>query len=93
MRELVIAGTGIATLPEVTVRSEVTRGRRVQVLPQWQTELLGVQAVWLTPVRVPGSHDGSSTSWAAEWPRSSRRRAQQKDTNDPERAHRRQIPT
>lgn len=46
MRELVIAGAGIATLPEVTVRSDVERGRLVEVLPHWHTELLGVHAVW-----------------------------------------------
>jgi DNA-binding transcriptional LysR family regulator len=46
MRELVIAGAGIATLPDVTARSDIERGRLVEVLPGWRTELLGVHAVW-----------------------------------------------
>jgi DNA-binding transcriptional LysR family regulator len=46
MRELVMAGAGIATLPEVTVRSEIARGRLVEVLPDWHTDLLGVYVIW-----------------------------------------------
>jgi DNA-binding transcriptional LysR family regulator len=46
MRELVLAGAGLATLPEVTVRSELARGRLVEVLPRWRVATLGVHAVW-----------------------------------------------
>lgn len=46
LRELVIAGAGIATLPEVTVRSDVAVGRLVELLAGWRTARLGVYAVW-----------------------------------------------
>lgn len=46
MRELVLAGAGFATLPEVTIRSDLARGRLVELLPDWQVALLGVHAVW-----------------------------------------------
>lgn len=46
LRELAIAGVGLVTLPEVTVRADVARGRLVEVLPTWQAALLGVYAVW-----------------------------------------------
>lgn len=46
MREFVLAGAGIATLPEVMVRSDIACGRLVELLADWQTPLLGVYAVW-----------------------------------------------
>jgi DNA-binding transcriptional LysR family regulator len=46
MRELALAGAGLATLPEITVREEVARGRLVEVLPRWRAAVLGVYAVW-----------------------------------------------
>lgn len=46
LRELAIAGVGLVTLPEVTVRADVASGRLVEVLPTWQAALLGVHAVW-----------------------------------------------
>lgn len=46
MRELVVVGAGIATLPEVVVRADLARGRLVTVLPEWSAALLGVYAVW-----------------------------------------------
>lgn len=46
LRELAIAGVGLVTLPEVTVRADVASGRLVEVLPTWQAALLGVYAVW-----------------------------------------------
>jgi DNA-binding transcriptional LysR family regulator len=46
MRELALAGAGLAALPEVTVQEEVARGRLVEVLPRWRAALLGVYAVW-----------------------------------------------
>ncbi len=47
MRELVLAGAGIAPLPEVLVRADIDGGRLVEVLgSRWQAMLLGVYAVW-----------------------------------------------
>lgn len=46
MRELALAGVGIATLPEVLVRADVLRGRLIELLPRWPAALLGVYAVW-----------------------------------------------
>lgn len=46
LRELAIAGAGLVTLPEVTVRADVASGRLVEVLPTWQAAVLGVYAVW-----------------------------------------------
>lgn len=46
MRELVIAGSGIATLPAALVASDVRRGRLVEVLDTWRAPQLGVYAVW-----------------------------------------------
>jgi DNA-binding transcriptional LysR family regulator len=46
IRELAIAGAGLASLPEVTVRADVQRGRLVEVLPNWDLSALGVYAVW-----------------------------------------------
>ncbi len=46
IREIVVAGAGIATLPEVTVRSELARGRLVEILPGWEAPTVGVFAVW-----------------------------------------------
>lgn len=46
IRELVIAGAGIAMLPEVTVRPELARGRLVELLPGWRLATMGVFAIW-----------------------------------------------
>ncbi|MBL8720642.1 MAG: LysR family transcriptional regulator [Myxococcales bacterium] len=46
MRALVLEGVGIATLPEVTVRADLARGRLVEPLPGWKPRTLGVHAVW-----------------------------------------------
>ncbi len=46
IRALVIAGAGIATIPEVMARHELARGRLAEVLPGWQPATLGVFAVW-----------------------------------------------
>jgi DNA-binding transcriptional LysR family regulator len=46
LRELAIAGAGATSLPEVTVRAEVARGRLVELLPEWRIALVGVYAVW-----------------------------------------------
>jgi DNA-binding transcriptional LysR family regulator len=46
MRELAIAGVGLATVPEVLVRAELARGRLVEVLPAWQPAALPVYAIW-----------------------------------------------
>ena len=46
MRELVLAGAGLAMLPEVLVRSDLARRRLVEVLSDWKAVPLGVYAVW-----------------------------------------------
>jgi DNA-binding transcriptional LysR family regulator len=43
---LVRAGSGVATLPEVLVRSDLASGALVRVLPGWALEELGVYLVW-----------------------------------------------
>jgi DNA-binding transcriptional LysR family regulator len=54
MREMVIAGAGIAGLPEVTVRGDVARGRLIEVLPTWRMSSIGVHAVWPDNAQRPG---------------------------------------
>lgn len=46
IRRLVLAGLGIATLPDVLIAADVARGQLVEVLPGWQPPILGVYAVW-----------------------------------------------
>jgi DNA-binding transcriptional LysR family regulator len=46
MRELALAGAGIASLPDLLVREELARGHLVEVLPAWRPVALGVYAVW-----------------------------------------------
>ncbi len=46
MRNLVIAGAGLATLPELMVRDALASGRLVEVLPGWHPPTLGVHALW-----------------------------------------------
>ncbi|HEX2689801.1 MAG TPA: substrate binding domain-containing protein [Kofleriaceae bacterium] len=46
VRELALAGAGIATLPELLVRDDLSRGRLVAVLPEWTVASVGVYAVW-----------------------------------------------
>lgn len=46
VRELALAGAGIATLPELLVRDDLARGRLVPVLPGWTVASVGVYAVW-----------------------------------------------
>jgi DNA-binding transcriptional LysR family regulator len=46
MRELVLGGAGIATLPEVIVRKELARGRLVEVLPRLRPAAMPVYAMW-----------------------------------------------
>lgn len=53
IRELVIAGAGIATLPELIVRSDLARGSLVEVLPGWRTAILGVHAIWPSNAQRP----------------------------------------
>ena len=54
IRELVLAGIGLAALPEVLVQRELERGRLVEVLPSWRLPLLGVYAVWPDNTQRPG---------------------------------------
>jgi len=54
VRELVIAGAGVATLPEVTVRDDLVAGRLVGVLAGWQPASVGVYAVWPGNAQRPG---------------------------------------
>ena len=46
LREMSIAGLGVAAIPEVLARDALRRGRLVEVLPDWQLPALGVYAVW-----------------------------------------------
>lgn len=46
MRSLVLEGIGVAILPEVTVRSDLARGRLIEPLLAWTPASLGVHAVW-----------------------------------------------
>jgi DNA-binding transcriptional LysR family regulator len=46
IRELVMAGAGLSTLPEVLARSDLAAGRLVEVLPGWRAAAVGVHAVW-----------------------------------------------
>jgi DNA-binding transcriptional LysR family regulator len=46
IRELALAGAGIAGLPEVMVRADLARGHLVEVLPDWRMVQVGVYAVW-----------------------------------------------
>jgi DNA-binding transcriptional LysR family regulator len=46
IRELVLAGVGVATLPEVTVRADLARGRLVELLPGWKAASIPAYAMW-----------------------------------------------
>lgn len=46
IRQLVLAGAAIATLPELLVRADLARGRLVPLLPAFRSPVLGVHAVW-----------------------------------------------
>jgi DNA-binding transcriptional LysR family regulator len=46
MREMVLAGVGLATLPEVIVREDLHRQRLLEVLPGFRVASVGVFAVW-----------------------------------------------
>lgn len=46
LRSLVLAGGGVATLPEVLVRDDLARGRAVELLPSWRAAAVAVYAVW-----------------------------------------------
>jgi DNA-binding transcriptional LysR family regulator len=54
MREMVLAGAGLAGLPEVTVRGDVARGSLIEVLPTWRMSSIGVHAVWPDNAQRPG---------------------------------------
>jgi DNA-binding transcriptional LysR family regulator len=42
----VLAGLGIWHLPQSVIEQEVSQGRLVRVLPDWNLPTLGVYAVW-----------------------------------------------
>src|SRR5262249_26994883 len=46
LREMAVAGLGVAALPELLARDALRRGRLVEVLPVWRMPALGVYAVW-----------------------------------------------
>lgn len=46
IRELVLAGAGVAALPEVLVRADLSRGRLVELLPRHRLASMAVHAVW-----------------------------------------------
>lgn len=46
MRSLVVAGAGVATLPEVLVRHDLSEKRLVEVLPSWVVASVPVHSLW-----------------------------------------------
>jgi DNA-binding transcriptional LysR family regulator len=46
MRELAVAGLGVARLPELMARAELARGRLIALLPAWRVPSMAVHAVW-----------------------------------------------
>lgn len=54
LRQLAVAGGGLAALPEVTLRSDIAGGRLVEVLPGWRMASFGVYAVWPGNPQRPG---------------------------------------
>jgi DNA-binding transcriptional LysR family regulator len=46
MRELALAGVGVATLPEVLVRRDLLQGRLLELLPDHRLPELPVYALW-----------------------------------------------
>jgi DNA-binding transcriptional LysR family regulator len=46
MRGLVLAGAGIAALPEVLVRRDLAQGHLVELLAGWHIPAMGVYAMW-----------------------------------------------
>lgn len=54
IREMVLAGAGLAVLPDLLVRSDLARGSLVEVLPGWRIPLVGVHAVWPGNAQRPG---------------------------------------
>ena len=54
MRELVLAGAGIAGIPELVAREALQRGRLVEVLPAWRMTSRDVYAVWPGGTPRPG---------------------------------------
>jgi DNA-binding transcriptional LysR family regulator len=49
-----IAGIGVSQVPEIIVRSELARGRVVEVLPGWKLPEIPVYAVWPGGTSRPG---------------------------------------
>jgi len=46
MRELALAGVGVATLPELLVQRDLQQGRLVELLPDHRLPELPVYALW-----------------------------------------------
>ena len=46
MRRLMLAGAGLATLPEVLVQGDLKEGRAVEILPAWRVATVAVHALW-----------------------------------------------
>jgi DNA-binding transcriptional LysR family regulator len=46
VREAVCQGAGLSVLPDYTVADDLTTGRLIQVLPQWQLPAGGIHAVF-----------------------------------------------
>lgn len=46
MRGLMLAGVGLATLPEALVRTDLASGRAVEVLGAWRVAPIAVHALW-----------------------------------------------
>lgn len=54
LRELALAGAGIASIPEVIARRELQKGQLVEVLPSWRMTSREVYAVWPGTTARPG---------------------------------------
>lgn len=51
---LALAGAGLATLPEILVRADLSRGSLVELLPSWQVQSMGVYLLWPKTTQRPG---------------------------------------
>jgi DNA-binding transcriptional LysR family regulator len=46
MTQLCLHGLGLATPPDYLVSNAITNGELIEVLPEWQVELIPIYAVW-----------------------------------------------
>lgn len=46
MRQLCVAGIGVAGLPYESAKTDIAKKRLIELLPEWHTQTLGVYAMW-----------------------------------------------